>query len=130
MGGETVEDILAEIRGAAFGFDDFKRVQFTFGELRSFIRRISTAAKCEREEAEMAGLAAGGMVAAARHKPKRNCDRFHGDKDKLIEACLNERGMNPEENFPDIFIDWLLAPSTSYEDRMRGWLGLSDRKEI
>ncbi len=51
----------------------------------------------------------------ARHKPPRNCDRFGGDIDKLREACLRERGLNPEEDFPDIFPDWLLAPSTARE---------------
>lgn len=44
--------------------------------------------------------------------PSRNCDRFGGDIDKLREACLRERGLNPEENFPDVFPEWLLAPST------------------
>ena len=40
----------------------------------------------------------------------RNCDRFDGDIDKLREACLRERGLNPEEDFPDVFPEWLLAP--------------------
>ena len=44
--------------------------------------------------------------------PPRNCDRFGGDIDKLREACLRERGLNPEEDFPDVFPKWLLAPST------------------
>ena len=42
--------------------------------------------------------------------PQRNCDRFGGDIDKLREACLRERGLNPEEDFPDVFPEWLLAP--------------------
>ncbi len=49
---------------------------------------------------------------AALAKPPRNCDRFDGDMDRLREACLRERGLNPEEDFPDVFPDWLLAPST------------------
>ena len=40
----------------------------------------------------------------------RNCDRLDGDIDKLREACLRERGLNPEEDFPDVFPEWLLAP--------------------
>lgn len=44
--------------------------------------------------------------------PRRNCDRFGGDIDKLREACARERGLNPEEDFPDVFPDWLLALST------------------
>ena len=51
-------------------------------------------------------------VDAALAAPPRNCDRFGGDIDKLREACLRERGLNPEEDFPDVFPDWLLAPST------------------
>lgn len=43
--------------------------------------------------------------------PARNCDRFGGDIDKLREACARERGLNPEEDFPDVFPDWLLAPA-------------------
>ena len=49
---------------------------------------------------------------AALASPPRNCDRFDGDIDKLREACARERGLNPEEDFPDVFPDWLLAPST------------------
>lgn len=45
---------------------------------------------------------------SALSKPYRNCDRFGGDKDKLIEACLNERGLLVTENFSDVFSDWLL----------------------
>ena len=44
--------------------------------------------------------------------PPRNCDRFGGDIDKLREACARERGLNPEEDFLDVFPDWLLAPAT------------------
>lgn len=46
---------------------------------------------------------------AALAAPHRNCDRFGGDIDKLREACARERGLNPEEDFPDVFPDWLLA---------------------
>ncbi len=46
---------------------------------------------------------------AALAAPPRNCDRFGGDIDKLREACARERGLNPEEDFPDVFPDWLLA---------------------
>lgn len=52
---------------------------------------------------------------AALAEPPRNCDRFGGDIDRLREACLRERGLNPEEDFPDVFPDWLLAPSTEKE---------------
>lgn len=52
---------------------------------------------------------------AALSAPPRNCDRFDGDIDKLREACARERGLNPEEDFPDVFPDWLLAPSTEKE---------------
>lgn len=51
-------------------------------------------------------------INAALSEPPRNCDRFGGDVGKLREACLRERGLNPEEDFPDVFPDWLLAPST------------------
>lgn len=40
----------------------------------------------------------------------RNCDRFDGDKDMLIEACMRERGLLATENFRDVFADWLLEP--------------------
>ena len=52
---------------------------------------------------------------AALAAPPRNCDRFGGDIDKLREACARERGLNPEEDFPDVFPDWLLAPATEKE---------------
>ena len=52
--------------------------------------------------------------------PPRNCDRFGGDIDKLREACARERGLNPEEDFPDVFPDWLLAPSTAKESEVQG----------
>ena len=42
-------------------------------------------------------------------EPPRNCDRFGGDIDKLREACLRERGLNPDEDFPEVFCEWLLA---------------------
>ena len=45
-------------------------------------------------------------------KPSRNCDRFGGDIEKLREACLRERGLNPDEDFPEIFCEWLLAAIT------------------
>ena len=54
-------------------------------------------------------------IEGAIKKPPRNCDRFGGDKDKLIEACLRERGLLVTENFRDVFADWLLAPSTAQE---------------
>lgn len=50
-------------------------------------------------------------IKAALAAPPRNCDRFGGDIDKLREACARERGLNPEEDFPDVFPDWLLAPA-------------------
>ena len=56
---------------------------------------------------------------AALAKPPRNCDRFGGDIDKLREACARERGLNPEEDFPDVFPDWLLTPSTAKESGVR-----------
>ena len=49
-------------------------------------------------------------INSALAKPLRNCDRFGGDIDKLRDACLRERGLNPEEDFPDVFPEWLLAP--------------------
>lgn len=49
------------------------------------------------------------LIDAALAAPPRNCDRFGGDIDKLREACARERGLNPEEDFPDVFPDWLLA---------------------
>ena len=49
------------------------------------------------------------QLTAALAAPPRNCDRFGGDIDKLREACARERGLNPEEDFPDVFPDWLLA---------------------
>ena len=48
---------------------------------------------------------------AALAAPARNCDRFGGVEDKLIEACLNERGLLVTENFRDVFSDWLLEPA-------------------
>ena len=53
-----------------------------------------------------------GVAKDALAEPSRNCDRFGGDIDKLREACARERGLNPEEDFPDVFPDWLLAPAT------------------
>lgn len=64
------------------------------------------------EEMAIALDKAKAALAAA---PPRNCDRFGGDIDKLREACARERGLNPEEDFPDVFPDWLLAPSTEKE---------------
>lgn len=55
------------------------------------------------------------IIDAALSSPPRNCDRFGGDIDKLREACARERGLNPEEDFPDVFPDWLLAPATEQE---------------
>lgn len=52
---------------------------------------------------------------AALAAPPRNCDRFGGDIDKLREACARERGLNPEEDFPDVFPDWLLATAPEKE---------------
>ena len=46
---------------------------------------------------------------AALAKPPRNCDKFQGDIEELREACLRERGLNPDEDFPEIFCEWLLA---------------------
>ena len=46
---------------------------------------------------------------AAIDKPARNCDKFQGDIEELREACLRERGLNPDEDFPEIFCEWLLA---------------------
>ena len=48
-------------------------------------------------------------VDAALTAPARNCDRFGGDIEKLREVCLRERGLNPDEDFPEIFCEWLLA---------------------
>lgn len=47
-------------------------------------------------------------IKRALSKPARNCDRFDGDKDKIIEACLSERGLNPDENFSNVFCEWIL----------------------
>ena len=48
-------------------------------------------------------------IRAALSAPARNCDRFDGDIDKLREACARERGLNPEEDFPEVFCEWLLS---------------------
>ena len=47
-------------------------------------------------------------IEKASSAPQRNCDRFGGDIDRLREACLRERGLNPEEDFPEVFGEWLL----------------------
>ena len=47
---------------------------------------------------------------SAANAPWRNCDRFGGDIGKLREACARERGLNPDEDFPEVFCEWLLAP--------------------
>ena len=52
------------------------------------------------------------IVRNALATPLRNCDRFDGDKDKLIGACLRERGLLVTEDFPDVFCDWLLDTAT------------------
>ena len=65
---------------------------------------------CEAKTAIQKALAA----------PPRNCDRFGGDIDKLREACARERGLNPEEDFPDVFPDWLLATVTTPEPESGG----------
>lgn len=51
-------------------------------------------------------------VNAALAAPPRNCDRFGGDIDKLREECARERVLNPEEDFPEVFAEWLIATST------------------
>ena len=48
-------------------------------------------------------------IEKAASAPPRNCDRFDGDIDRLREACLRERGLNPEEDFPRVFCEWLLS---------------------
>lgn len=80
---EALEEIVANIETRASAFDIFSIID----------RKTFLDAK--------AALAA----------PARNCDRFGGDEDKLIEACLNERGLLVTENFRDVFSDWLLAPA-------------------
>lgn len=54
-------------------------------------------------------------IRAALSEPPRNCDRFDGDIDLLREACLRERGLNPEEDFPKVFCEWLLEPAKEEE---------------
>ena len=44
-----VDHIVNEMLGASSGFTDDRRVLFTYGELRGYLRRISAAAKRERE---------------------------------------------------------------------------------
>ena len=44
--------------------------------------------------------------------PERNCDRFGGDRDKLIEACMRERGLRVTDNFIEVFCAWLLETAT------------------
>ena len=55
-------------------------------------------------------------IDAALAEPVRNCDRFGGDIEKLREACLRERGLNPDEDFPEIFCEWLLAKAKGEND--------------
>ena len=50
-------------------------------------------------------------INAALSAPARNCDRFGGDKDRLIEACMRERGLLVTENFHEVFHHWLFAPA-------------------
>jgi len=45
---------------------------------------------------------------SAANAPWRNCDRFGGNIDLLRETCLRERGLNPEEDFSEVFCEWLL----------------------
>ena len=51
--------------------------------------------------------------------PQRNCDRFDGDKDKLIEACMSERGLLVTEDFREVFADWLLEKVNGGDDEQR-----------
>lgn len=64
------------------------------------------------QEARQGCREARGVLIPALAAPPRNCDRFGGDIDKLREACARERGINPEEDFPEVFAEWLLAPLT------------------
>ena len=44
---ETVADIVAELRGYAYGFTDYMRLPMTFGTFRRYLARIEKAAKKE-----------------------------------------------------------------------------------
>ena len=51
--------------------------------------------------------------------PQRNCDRLDGDKDRLMEACMRERGLLVTEDFCEVFADWLLEKGNGGDDEQR-----------
>ena len=141
MTDETFTAILAEMRDFCSGWPEDLDVTVKVGLIYGWMCRLKEAAEREMakdmskkldENRAITGNAAAlrealeqakrdhwfNMLPALRDKivaaldaPARNCDRFGGDEDKLIEACLNERGLLVTENFRDVFSDWLLAPA-------------------
>lgn len=136
---ETIADIIAEMRFHAQQNIDAEKDKPEYGfltvegrSIQSYADRLEAAHRRERgnsaalrEALKAAELGLfrwlSGSISRDEHRelvatiktalaaPPRNCDRFGGDIDKLREACARERGLNPEEDFPDVFPDWLLA---------------------
>lgn len=142
---DTIKGLLAEFRGYSAGMPASYHVTMSWADFRKMLDRLEKANKRERGNSaalrNALNLCVDEMCArcrdlakargnpapclngcepvrkakAALAEPVRNCDRFGGDIDKLREACARERGLNPEEDFPDVFPGWLLAPSTERE---------------
>lgn len=49
-------------------------------------------------------------------EPMRNFDRFNHDRNMLVETCLRERGLLVQEDFKEVFLDWLFEPYVKKED--------------
>ena len=50
------------------------------------------------------------VVTDALGVPITNFDRFGHDRNRLIEACMRERGLLVTEDFKEVFLDWLFEP--------------------
>ena len=137
---ETAADITAKMRNYSNACNDGYRTDYgvVCADMRNFADRLDAAIARERGDCAKLRAALSSVKAdilkrssenvwyitvsdilekidAALAAPPRNCDRFDGDIDKLREACARERGLNPEEDFPDVFPGGLLALSTEKE---------------
>ena len=114
--GETVNKIMDALKEERTSDCNAAAMREALIEIRDICQRvgmgISPLSKRYKSQVCQAVNQCFRNAVAALAAPPRNCDRFGGDIDKLREACARERGLNPEEDFPDVFPDWLLAPST------------------
>ena len=83
---ETVADIIAELRGYAYGFSDYMRLPMTFGTFRRYLDRIEKAAKKEVRP----GTETPEQRAALREMLRR-CDRPTGRNFPAIKCSRPTR---------------------------------------